>query len=259
MMAGAATAPSILPRRRTVGWLGKGKAHTLSPCGRGCRVSARRVRGLRWFGWVGFTNAGGGADHAQNALGIDQHIAVPEPNHRVAGCFEMAGTGAINLGVMLAAIDLDDQPAVEAHEVDDVTVDRLLPPEFQPEQAAVAQRAPQPALGIGAVAAQAFGSDVRGTHSCVKFRVDQVEACRRSSLLVKRPHRKPAIQVRDFLYWRARPGDRNSDNAVCFGPPHPAASRPPSPARGEGNEVIAPCGPLPLCGSGRCSPVRSRR
>src|SRR5438045_5208286 len=49
---------------------------------------------------------------------------------------------------MLAAISLDDQTMLGASEIDDESADRILPAEPIPLQTAVAQRRPEPPLGV---------------------------------------------------------------------------------------------------------------
>ena len=50
---------------------------------------------------------------------------------------------------MLAAIQLDNQLTFEAHEVDNVSAQRLLSAKLVSAQAAMADLTPQAALGIG--------------------------------------------------------------------------------------------------------------
>ncbi len=59
---------------------------------------------------------------------------------------------------MDTTIQLNDEPLSVAVEVDDEAIDDLLAPEMQPALAAGAQFAPQPALGLGHLPAQLFGS-----------------------------------------------------------------------------------------------------
>jgi hypothetical protein len=54
---------------------------------------------------------------------------------------------------MLTAIQLDGEMSVGTKEVDDITVDRKLPPKFPTIQATVAQTEPQYSLGVGLIAA----------------------------------------------------------------------------------------------------------
>jgi hypothetical protein len=56
---------------------------------------------------------------------------------------------------MLAAIDFDDQPRVQAGKVDNVVVDRYLPTEAKPIDLALAQEAPQGALRVRHIVAEA--------------------------------------------------------------------------------------------------------
>jgi hypothetical protein len=54
-----------------------------------------------------------------------------------------------NLITMLSAVDLDDQVALETHEINNVWADRLLASELEAVQPAVTQSLPQSLLGIG--------------------------------------------------------------------------------------------------------------
>jgi hypothetical protein len=56
---------------------------------------------------------------------------------------------------MLAAIDFDDQPRVQAGKVDNVVVDQYLPTEAKPIDLALAQEAPQGALRVRHIVAEA--------------------------------------------------------------------------------------------------------
>lgn len=55
---------------------------------------------------------------------------------------------------MLSAIDLDDEAAVEAHEVDDVGAQRVLPPKPAPRDLTLAQLGPQQTLAVGHLSAK---------------------------------------------------------------------------------------------------------
>jgi hypothetical protein len=54
---------------------------------------------------------------------------------------------------MLAAIQLDNEMRVSTKEVDDISVDRELPPKFPAIQAAITQTKPQYSFRVGLIAA----------------------------------------------------------------------------------------------------------
>jgi hypothetical protein len=58
---------------------------------------------------------------------------------------------------VLAAIDLDDQPRLEADKIEDVAIQRRLPFELQPFKLPAAQCLPQQVLGLRRVGAHAAG------------------------------------------------------------------------------------------------------
>src|SRR5690349_367807 len=78
---------------------------------------------------------------------------------------------------VLAAVDLDHQPAFPADEIDDIRADRLLAHEFAAIDRARAQPIPQLALCVGGVAAkppgtrdpECIGSAHRLTHAAPAF------------------------------------------------------------------------------------------
>src|SRR5690606_34843503 len=67
---------------------------------------------------------------------------------------------------VLSAIRLDDQPRLEADEVDDVALDWHLAPKLEAVQPMRPQQVPQPPLGVGGVAAYGFGIFAKARRSC---------------------------------------------------------------------------------------------
>ena len=67
-------------------------------------------------------------DGRAHTLGIVQHLVVPEPQHAVPLGFEEARAACFRLGrgIMLPAIDLDDQSRCVADEVGDEPANRHL-------------------------------------------------------------------------------------------------------------------------------------
>src|SRR5205823_3698454 len=88
-------------------------------------------------------------DLFNNAVRVRQNVVVPKPQYAPAFLFEVGSTPAVGLAIrMLAAISLDDQTMLGASEIDDESADRILPAEPIPLQTAVAQRRPEPPLGV---------------------------------------------------------------------------------------------------------------
>ncbi len=63
----------------------------------------------------------------------------------------------VHRSAVLASIELNDKFRFEADEIDNVRIDRLLPPKFHFLKSAVAERLPQPALDVGLIATQLAG------------------------------------------------------------------------------------------------------
>ena len=80
--------------------------------------------------------AGVGAKGARNRLqtnfGLLQDIIVPEPQHLEATALQEPGPCLVLclLVAVLPAVDLDDEPRIEAGEIGDERTNRILPAEF---------------------------------------------------------------------------------------------------------------------------------
>ena len=87
----------------------------------------------------------------KNAVGIAEHIAVPETQDQVTHCFQHFGTRYIGLFAigMLATVDFDDEPCVWAAEINHITIYRHLPFELEAGKPAIAQCKPKHALRFG--------------------------------------------------------------------------------------------------------------
>jgi hypothetical protein len=85
---------------------------------------------------------------------------VPEAQDGKALDFEPVGAPSIVLSLVsvLATVDLDDQLALQADEVDDEWTQRLLATELVAQHLAPAQPGPQGPLGVGHVLAQLPGA-----------------------------------------------------------------------------------------------------
>lgn len=80
-------------------------------------------------------------DRQAHAVEVLQHLVVPAAQHAKPRRLEMTVPQGVTFRFrMLAAVDLDDQPRLEADEVEDVAVERHLPLELQPAEMPAAQR-----------------------------------------------------------------------------------------------------------------------
>jgi hypothetical protein len=97
-------------------------------------------------------------DGQQHTLGVAKHLVVPEPQHGVAlGAQGGVALAIDGVGMVLTAIDFDDQTRLGAEEIDDIRPDRRLAAEFDPELP-LAQASPQQPFGVGQVAPQFAGA-----------------------------------------------------------------------------------------------------
>jgi len=95
-------------------------------------------------------------DGLDNTFQVAQNVVVPEADDAPALGFEIAGSGVVISGalVVLAAINLDDQPFGARSEVCDVGSDRDLAVKAYPRDLTTGQRSPQPSLRTGRIEAQ---------------------------------------------------------------------------------------------------------
>ena len=84
---------------------------------------------------------------------------IPEAQHTITSILQITFTLLIVFPLLqvLPTIELDDQPALGADEIDDVRTNGFLPFELQTEETMPTQVVPEPLLGIGHLATQAFG------------------------------------------------------------------------------------------------------
>jgi hypothetical protein len=73
-------------------------------------------------------------DRLDHRLNLQQHLVVPEPQHAPSLRFKKRRACSIATLRMLATIQLDDHPALDAAEVRDVRRNRMLAPELQSSQ-----------------------------------------------------------------------------------------------------------------------------
>ena len=94
-------------------------------------------------------------DCSEDAIGILQHVVVPEADYAVAVGFDDRGAVVIGGTVgVLAAIELDRDPRRTVGEIDNEIADRQLARGFKAIQLTRPQVRPQSPLGIGHVASQ---------------------------------------------------------------------------------------------------------
>jgi len=116
-------------------------------------------------------------DRTANAVPVGEHFGVPESQHPPTRPLkESCSPGVIvELVGMLAAIHLDDEPGVDAGEVEKEGAEGQLPLPLPTPEPMRSKRAPQIKFGAGGVAAQFAGAgDLRGLgkSSHVTHRVD---------------------------------------------------------------------------------------
>jgi hypothetical protein len=89
-------------------------------------------------------------------LNMSAHVAVPEAQHTKAGGPQEIVTAFVvrQLLGMLAAIQFDDDSAVERNEVADVEPDLVLATELESAHLASSQAAPEKAFGVGEVSSE---------------------------------------------------------------------------------------------------------
>ncbi len=95
-----------------------------------------------------------------DAIGIAENVVVPEAQNLEALAFEPGRARGVRVppARVLAAVDLDDEEALETGEIDDVTPDGRLAAEPAIVEPSVAQARPQPALGVGRGLAEGAGA-----------------------------------------------------------------------------------------------------
>ena len=104
----------------------------------------------------------GVGDFFDHATRICEHLRIPEADYAKTMFGDDGGALRVSRrGIrMLATIDLDDEPALEAGEIGDVGTDLDLTPKLQPLDLTVAQLRPENSLRLGRVAAKRIGAGV---------------------------------------------------------------------------------------------------
>ncbi len=96
----------------------------------------------------------------ENTVDISKHIVVPEPQHAITACFDLACAARISstLLVVLTAIEFDHQSRFAADEVDDEGADQGLPAKMRSRERDVfPQSSPKDALGLCRLRAHLLG------------------------------------------------------------------------------------------------------
>jgi hypothetical protein len=94
-----------------------------------------------------------GDDDFDDGLNVVKHIVVPETKHSVPLSLE-PGCSHVIVGllvIVLASIDLDDKPLLQADEVHDVSPERVLAAKPVSFELSFPQSTPQSTFGIGHV------------------------------------------------------------------------------------------------------------
>ena len=122
--------------------------------------------GVQWvgllragWGWAGWLAVGGGADGGEDGGEVVEDGVVGEAQGAVADGGQEGV--AIGIGVALGAVDvtveLDDEAAIGAAEIDDEGPDGMLTAELEPVEAAMAEGGPEELLGGGLAGSQGAG------------------------------------------------------------------------------------------------------
>ena len=96
-------------------------------------------------------------DFTQHRICPEQHIVIPEPQHTITSFIQSKRAKPVVLSLlhMLTTIQLDDQPTLEATEINNKTFDTMLP--AKPiAKLSTPQAIPEPDLRIGSILAERF-------------------------------------------------------------------------------------------------------
>jgi hypothetical protein len=87
-------------------------------------------------------------NHLQNALGVREHIMVPEADYSVAVPLQPSSPGSVGVFRMLTPVDLYNEAALPTAEVDDIGAKRPLAFELVTVEPPVPEFAPEALLGV---------------------------------------------------------------------------------------------------------------
>jgi hypothetical protein len=79
-------------------------------------------------------------NHGDHPIECLDRLVIPETKDAKALGFQPCSSHSVRLIVMLAAIQLDDQPALHVEKIDTITAKCRLPPELGAAELAIAQR-----------------------------------------------------------------------------------------------------------------------
>jgi hypothetical protein len=94
------------------------------------------------------------ADRLDDAIGVGQHVVVPEAKNAITVPLDDRGWRGIACGIVLPAVQLDSQSGGTTCEVGDVGIDLKLTDEFLPLKPAGAEVGPEAFFGFGLACAQ---------------------------------------------------------------------------------------------------------
>ncbi len=104
----------------------------------------------------------GPIEYVQNRLeypvDIFVHLVIPESQHQITHRFQNLRPVRFISRSVLATINLDDDMSIGTEKIDNIAINRYLPPELQPIEPAIAQPQPEDTLGIRLVTAQSSRS-----------------------------------------------------------------------------------------------------
>jgi len=112
------------------------------------------------------------ADRFQHAVGVRQHVVVPEAEDAPAMALDRFRARGVAFGTVLAAVQFDREARRAGCEIGGIEADLALEDEFLAVEAPPAQARPQPRLGVRAVGAQAArdGSEAALGHAARQSR-----------------------------------------------------------------------------------------
>ncbi len=86
----------------------------------------------------------------EDALYVSKHLMIPEPQDPITLLHQESLTTRVLLllGCVLPPVQLDDETALETHEIDDVWTKHVLAAKLEPRKLAAAQMMPQQAFRI---------------------------------------------------------------------------------------------------------------
>jgi len=90
----------------------------------------------------------------EHPLAVRQHLVIPESYNAIIEPFERSRPRRVAFSRVLAAVDLHDQPALDAAKIDDVWANRPLALELESAEPTITHVKPHDFLGLGQVSPQ---------------------------------------------------------------------------------------------------------